>query len=210
MNIIELEKYLFQLSEFLKARNLQFEITIVGGGAILLNHRFNMQTVDVDIIGPQDDVFKQAIEEVANKNQIEKEWMNTDFVLTSSYSKAIESEAVFYENYNDSLIINTIPDDIIITMKLKAYREYKHDRTDIILLMNENPNITVQQIENNCIKLYGDIRKISKRAWNFLDRVTKREVDLSSNIKEEIEANELLHIYMNNFNFTMHNRKWGR
>ena len=29
-------------------------------------------------------------------------------------------------------------------------------------------------------------------------------------IKEEIEANELLHIYMNNFNFTMHNRKWGR
>lgn len=203
MNKIELEKYLLQLSEILKNENTKYEIVIVGGGAILLNHSFRNQTQDVDIIGVQDGIFQKAIDNIAIKYNLDKEWMNYDFMKTSSYSKVLKKENILYKNYNNSLIVKTISDDIIVTMKLKAYREYRTDRSDIIEIINENPKITYQQIVNDCVKLYGDVNAISKEAWDFLDKVLLKKIDFYENMQSELEANKKIIKWTSDFDSIM-------
>ncbi len=203
MNKLELEKYLLQLSEFLKNQNTKYEIILVGGGAILLNHNFRKQTQDVDIIGIQDDVFQKAINDVADKYNIDKEWMNYDFMKTSSYSKVLEKENLLYKNYSNTLTVKTISDDIIVTMKLKAYREYRTDRSDIIEIIHENPKITYKQIENDCIKLYGNTNAISKKAWDFLDKVLLNKIDFYENMQSELEANKKIIKWTSEFDSIM-------
>ena len=88
-------------------------------------------------------------------------------------------------------------------MKLKAYREYRADRSDIIEIINENPKITYQQIVNDCVKLYGDVNAISKEAWDFLDKALLKKIDFYENMQSELEANKKIIKWTSDFDSIM-------
>ena len=65
------------------------EIIIVGGGSIMLNYKFRDATQDFDVILHAASGIKDVITRFADKNNLPRDWMNTDFVKTASYSDAL-------------------------------------------------------------------------------------------------------------------------
>lgn len=52
-------------------------------------------------------------------------------------------------------------------MKLKSFRPYKNDQSDIIGLLRDNV-YTYEEIEKAAIELYGEDSGIKQEAWDFL------------------------------------------
>ena len=65
------------------------EIIIVGGGSIMLNYKFRDATQYFDVILRAASGIKDVITRFADENNLPRDWMNTDFVKTASYSDAL-------------------------------------------------------------------------------------------------------------------------
>lgn len=72
------------------------EIIIVGGGSIMLNYKFRYATQDFDVFFQTASSIKDAIVQFADKNNFPRNWMNTDFVKTASYSDALRKVSCHY------------------------------------------------------------------------------------------------------------------
>ena len=85
-------------------------------------------------------------------------------------------------------------------MKLRAYRLYKHDLSDIYgILFEEQHNITSNTIKQAVIDLYGSMSVLSQEALELLQNVSEIEISFA-NYQEarnsELNNKQLL----NNFN----------
>ena len=65
------------------------EIIIVGGGSIMLNYKFRDATQDFDVILRAASGIKDVITRFADDNNLPRDWMNSDFVKTASYSDVL-------------------------------------------------------------------------------------------------------------------------
>ena len=65
------------------------------------------------------------------------------------------------------LDVRIVADQYLIAMKLKSFRPYKNDQSDIIGLLRDNA-YTYEEIEKAAIELYGDDPGIKQEAWDFL------------------------------------------
>lgn len=166
-----LDIYLKDLSKELKkefGRNAEFEIVIIGGASIILNYNFRDLTLDVDMFISRNNSIRAAIEKVAEKHDLSRNWMNSDFKFTKSFSTKLHQYSKYYKTFNQVLQVRTIKDEYLIAMKLISFRSYKHDLSDIIGILNENDTITLQSIETAFINLYGSLEKLSENAKTFL------------------------------------------
>ena len=157
-----------ELKKKLKGKSFSYELIIVGGASILLNYSFRMSTIDIDCLDVNDALMNEVINEVGSKHNLPNGWINTDFIKTNSYTPKLVQYSSFYKSYaNGALIIRTIKDEYLIAMKMVAARDYKHDYSDILGIIQENTSLTYEKIETAIIDLYGkkDIVKEEMRIF---------------------------------------------
>lgn len=168
-----LDIYLRDLSKELKkefGRYAEFEIVIIGGASIVLNYNFRELTLDVDMFISRNSSIRSAIEKVAEKYNLNKNWMNSGFKFTNSFSTKLHQYSKYYKTFNQVLHVRTIKDEYLIAMKLVSFRTYKHDLSDIIGILHENSEITLHSVETAFIDLYGSLDKLSRNARIFLEK----------------------------------------
>lgn len=155
-----LDFYLTALGkEYKKLSKHPAQIVLVGGGAIFVRYSFRMMSLDLDgLLYPyKSDSLKHAIRIVADKYNIPYGWLNDDFIKTDSYSKNIFIYSDYYKTYSNIIEVRIIDSIHLIAMKLKSFRSYKRDQSDIVgILLEEKQrgnNIKMESI----IKAYVDL-----------------------------------------------------
>ena len=98
------------------------EIIIVGG-SIMLNYKFRDATQDFDVILRAASGIKDVITRFADDNNLPRDWMNSDFVKTASYSDVLMEVSRHYCWLNNhTLEIRTVSGVYLIAMKMIGYR----------------------------------------------------------------------------------------
>ncbi len=155
-----LDYYLTALGkEYKKLSKHPVQIVLVGGGAIFVRYSFRMMSLDLDgLLYPyKSDSLKHAIRIVADKYNIPYGWLNDDFIKTDSYSKNIFIYSDFYKTYSNLIEVRIIDSIHLIAMKLKSFRSYKRDQSDIVgILLEEKQKGNIIKMES-IIKAYVDL-----------------------------------------------------
>lgn len=145
------------------------EIIIVGGGSIMLNYQFRDGTQDLDVILHAALGIKDVITKFADDNHLPRDWMNTDFVKTASYSDALTEVSRHYCWLNNqTLEIRTVSGVYLIAMKLVAHRDYRNDISDAV-------GILIEEAENGNIFTYEDIESAYQKLYHRLPEQQIRE-----------------------------------
>lgn len=170
-----LDVYLKELAKEFKritGRKATAEIIIVGGGSVLLNYDFRMNSIDVDAFNTYDSAVKEAAKIVADKFDLSQQWLNDDFKKTSSYSPKLRQYSTYYRTYANVLQIRTISREYLIAMKMMSGRKYKSDLSDILGILHyhykNGDEITYSQTEQAITNLYGNFDNIKKDIVAFV------------------------------------------
>ena len=152
-------------------RKAAIEIIIVGGASITLNYSFRQGTTDIDAL-VSDGVYsiKESVYRVAEKMNLPDDWLNNDFTKTSSYSKRLIGCSTYYKTFNQVLHVRVVKNEYLLATKLVSARRYKNDLSDIVGIINENPDISRKMIEAAVVEIYGDISYVEDEMWDFLDK----------------------------------------
>ena len=136
------------------------EIIIVGGGSIMLNYHFRDSTQDFDVILQAASGIKDVIAQFADENNLPRDWMNTDFVKTASYSEILTEVSRHYcWLNNNTLEIRTVSGVYLIAMKMIAHRDYRNDISDAI-------GILIEETEAGNLFSYDDIEAAYKKLYH--------------------------------------------
>lgn len=194
------------LKKRIKDKNVHCELIIVGGASIILNYGFRQSTFDIDCTDEQKILMNDVINSVARKNNLPLNWINTDFMNSSSYSKKIYQYSSFYKSYgNGVLVIRTIKDEYLLAMKVMSGRKYKNDYSDICGIIvscnEENRPITKEKLDRAITDLYGSIDLVNQKAYELalkiindpkytsIEELRKAESNNLEIVKESIEEN---------------------
>lgn len=137
------------------------EIIIVGGGSIMLNYKFRDATQAFNVILRAASGIRDVITRFADENNLPRDWMNTGFVKTASYSDVLaEVSRHYYWLNNKTLEIRTVSGIYLIAMKMIAHRDYRNDISDAIGILTEEAeagnHYSYDEIEAACQKLYHE------------------------------------------------------
>ena len=137
------------------------EIIIVGGGSIMLNYKFRDATQDFDVILRAASGIKDVIVRFADDNNLPRDWMNTDFIKTASYSDVLAEVSRHYCWLNNrTLEIRTVSGVYLIAMKMIAHRDYRNDISDAIGILIEEAeagnHFSYDEVEAAYQKLYHE------------------------------------------------------
>lgn len=137
------------------------EIIFVGGGSIMLNYKFRDATQDFDVILKTVSGVKDVITKFADDNDLPRDWMNSDFIKTASYSTELsEVSKHFCTLNNGTLEIRTVAGIYLIAMKLMARRDYRNDISDAVGILIEERDagkeISFDDISKAYMRLYND------------------------------------------------------
>ena len=170
-----LNYYLNELSKEYKklvGRKGSAEIILIGGAAVIENYDFRDMTTDIDAILNASSAMKDAINRIRDRFELPNGWMNDDFKNTDSYSSKLIQYSSFYKTFNQVLNVRIVTGEYLIAMKLRSFRQYKNDLSDIIGILNEhekrgNP-ISFEMIERAVIDLYGSWENYPKGAKEYI------------------------------------------
>ena len=176
------------------------EIIIVGGGSIMLNYKFRDATQDFDVILHAASGIKDVITRFADENNLPRDWMNTDFVKTASYSEALTEVSRHYCWLNNqTLEIRTVSGIYLIAMKMIAHRDYRNDISDAIGILIEEAeagnSFSYAEIEAAYDKLYHkapdpktqeQFRIICAKSIEELKILYDSQKDLESTVGEQL------------------------
>ena len=175
----------------LVGKNVPAELTIVGGAAVLLSYGFREMTNDVDVVIQAGAAMKDAANVVRDKFGLRNDWLNSDFVHTSSYTEKLAYYSTPYKIFSNVLSVRVITGEYLIAMKLMAGRVYKNDISDIIGILiseqNKGNDLSLEKIKKAAQNLYGSWENIPEQSRNFIVSV------FSDNNLEELYS-----IYRNN------------
>ena len=160
------------------------EIIIVGGGSIMLNYKFRDSTQDFDVILQAASGIKDVISQFADENNLPRDWMNTDFVKTASYSDVLKEVSRHYcWLNNNTLEIRTVSGVYLIAMKIIARRDYRNDISDAV-------GILIEETEAGNHISYDDIEAAYKKLYHAVpDTKTQQQFrDLCAKNVEELKA----------------------
>ncbi len=203
------------LNTYLKALGKEFrklngkvtpaEIILIGGAAVLANYGFREITLDIDAIIQASSAMKDAINHVADKYELPNGWINTDFIRTPSYSPKLVEISKYYKTFSNILQIRTVSAEYLIAMKLRSFRDYKYDRSDVLGILGEHDRrgqpITLECIDAAVETLYGGWESMPEEAKEFIEdslalgnyykmfhSARKEEVNMKNLLLEEKQA----------------------
>ncbi len=156
------------------------EIIIVGGGSIMLNYKFRDATQDFDVILKEVSGINDVIAQFADENDLPRDWMNTDFMKTPSYTATLREISTHYSTLNNgTLEIRTVSGVYLIAMKIKSRRNYRNDISDVSGILieeyeNGNP-INSNMIFEAYRKLYNE--EVSSELAKFIRELCLKNID---------------------------------
>lgn len=171
--------------EYRKLSKNPIQIIVVGGAAILIRYSFRTMSLDLDgMFVPNSDALKQAINNVADKNNIPVHWLNDDFKYTESFSKNIFLYSDYYKTFSNIIEVRLVKPSYLIAMKLVSSRIYRNDLSDALGIIleekNNNNQIGKSDIIESLTNLYGDNyeKKMSTESKQFLNDIYDEHADL--------------------------------
>lgn len=178
-------------------RNKVIEIILVGGAAIITQYSFRLMSTDIDADIPVD--MRSIINRMADRFNLPREWLNTDFKKTASYSPRLRLYSKPYRTYSNILEVRLVKDEYLIAMKLKSARQYKRDLSDIVGIVKEmrekGRNINYEMVDRAMCNLYGSWDGVPEYGTNILniclssqklDEVYKKCLADEDNAKDEL------------------------
>ena len=229
--IESLDYYLNELAKdylkLTKKNKVPIEVVIVGGASILINYGFRNSTNDVDAILSWG-FLEQSIKNISQKFELDKNWLNSDFKQTKSFTPKLIEFSTFYKCYQRTLNVRTVKSEYLIAMKMVSGRVYKNDLSDIVgILLAEQQNgntINKEKIEKSIYQLYGSLRTVHediyKSVYRILNKGNLNEIykfyleseknakeqmlqlrNLNDNILVENDFTDFSDIFMNIFNY---------
>ena len=157
-----LDKYLTELAkEYRKlvGKSMPAEIVLVGGAAVIEGYGFRDMTTDVDAVISAASAMKDAIDRVGDRFDLPRGWLNADFRTTGSYSEKLIRYSAFYRTFCGVLNVRAVTGEYLVAMKLRAFRQFKNDVSDVIGILAEHGKrgdaITLERVENAVAELYG-------------------------------------------------------
>ncbi len=173
------------------------EFIIVGGGSILLNYHFRDATLDLDAMISAASGSKDAIANVARQMNLEPDWLNSDFIYTSSFSNKLTQISTHYLTLNNGAMeIRTVKAEYLIAMKAISARDYGHDISDIVGILREEAlsgnHIDIHKIDQAIDFLYAG-RNMEAYIRNKLIKYTNMTPDeLLTEYQRLIKSAEIL------------------
>ena len=142
----------------LNGKTMPAEITLIGGASILVNYGFRDSTYDVDALIQASSSMKDAIHYVTDTMGLPNGWLNEDFKNTKSYTPRLVNYSKYYRTFSNVVTVRTITGEYLVAMKLMAYRQYKHDISDIVGVLREQQKggdpLSYERIEKAVTDLY--------------------------------------------------------
>jgi len=189
----EFDFYLAKLATLLKkeyGKGFEGELIVVGGAAILANYHFRTMSADIDAIIRANARIKDAINKISDVYDLPSDWLNSDFVKTTSFSGKLAEVSRYYRSFcNGVLTVRTVNAEYLIAMKLRSFRPYKKDLSDIVGIIGEHDkegnSITIESIIKAYKYLYD--AELPDKALLFLQSVFDNNdiLGLYQNISEQ-------------------------
>lgn len=183
----------------LNGKGMSAEITLIGGASILINYGFRDATYDVDALIYASSSMKDAINYVTDAMGLPNGWLNEDFRKTSSYTPRLVNYSKYYRTFSNVVKVRTITGEYLVAMKLKAFRQYKHDISDIVGILREHIRsgdpLTFERIDTAVKNLYDSWENMPANALEIIRRILADEdLDLlyDAYTQEEAAAKETL------------------
>lgn len=177
-----LDTYLKELAKQFRKLNgkaMPAEITLIGGASILINYGFRDSTYDVDALIQASSAMKDAINYVTDTLGLPNGWLNEDFKNTKSYTPRLVNYSKYYRTFSNVLTVRTITGEHLVAMKLMAYRQYKHDISDIVGILREQQNsgdpLTFERIDKAVTDLYDSWEKLPENARGMIESILANE-----------------------------------
>ena len=177
-----LDTYLKELAKQFRKLNgkaIPAEITLIGGASILINYGFRDSTYDVDALIHASSAMKDAINYVTDTLGLPNGWLNEDFKNTRSYTPRLVNYSKYYRTFSNVLTVRTITGEYLVAMKLMAYRQYKHDISDIVGILREQQNsgdpLTFERINKAVTDLYDSWENLPENAKSMLQGILANE-----------------------------------
>ncbi len=195
----------------LNGKGMPAEITLIGGASILINYGFRDSTYDIDALIQASSSMKDAINYVTDTMGLPNGWLNEDFKNTASYTPRLVNYSQYYRTFSNVLTIRTITGEYLVAMKLMAYRQYKHDISDVVGILREQAHagqpLSYEQIDKAVCDLYDGWEKLPDGAQDMLRRILD-EKDLDALYKSyaqgEAEAKDALVTFEENYPKILH------
>lgn len=177
-----LDTYLKEVAKQFRKLNgkaMQAEITLIGGASILVNYGFRDSTYDVDALIQASSAMKDAINYVTDTLGLPNGWLNEDFKSTKSYTPRLVNYSKYYRTFSNVLIVRTITGEYLVAMKLMAYRQYKHDISDVVGILWEQQKsgdpLTFARIDKAVTDLYDSWDNLPENAKSMIESMLANE-----------------------------------
>ena len=177
-----LDTYLKEVAKQFRKLNgkaMPAEITLIGGASILVNYGFRDSTYDVDALIQASSAMKDAINYVTDTLGLPNGWLNEDFKNTKSYTPRLVNYSKYYRTFSNVLTVRTITGEYLVAMKLMAYRQYKHDISDIVGILREQQNsgdsLTFERIDKAVTDLYDSWDNLPENAKSMIESMLANE-----------------------------------
>ena len=177
-----LDTYLKEVAKQFRKLNgkaMPAEITLIGGASILVNYGFRDSTYDVDALIQASSAMKDAINYVTDTLGLPNGWLNEDFKNTRSYTPRLVNYSKYYRTFSNVLTVRTITGEYLVAMKLMAYRQYKHDISDIVGILREQQNsddpLTFERIDKAVTDLYDSWDNLPENAKSMIKSMLANE-----------------------------------
>lgn len=176
-----LDTYLKEVAKRFRKLNgkaMPAEITLIGGASILINYGFRDSTYDVDAL-IQASSMKDAINYVTDTMGLPNGWLNEDFKNTKSYTPRLVNYSKYYRTFSNVVTVRTITGEYLVAMKLMAYRQYKHDISDIVgILRDQQKNgdpLNFERIDTAVKNLYDSWENLPAEAQTMIQSILAAE-----------------------------------
>jgi len=178
----QIDRYLKEVAKQyrkLNRKGMPAEITLIGGASILINYGFRDSTYDVDALIHASSSMKDAINFVTDAMGLPNGWLNDDFKHTASYTPRLVTFSKYYRTFSNMVTIRTISREYLVAMKLKAFRQYKHDISDIVGILREHVRsgdpLTYERISKAVCDLYDGWENMPEMAHSMIQSILANE-----------------------------------
>lgn len=181
----DIEKYLEEINDKLRAKGQYGEIVIAGGAALSLVFNARQSTHDIDAYFQPSSEFREIINEIANEHNLNNDWLNDGvkgFIMPTMKQEQ-------YKQYSN-LVVYNIDAKGLLAMKLTSARVASKDFDDCLFLMKhldiKNENELFEIVEK-----YANPNQLTPRSNFFIQEVfikyKEKERNITNNIEDDFD-----------------------
>lgn len=169
LNIKQIKNLFHQLNDELKKEDVVGEVGICGGAVMCLVFQSRKATKDVDAIFEPTSEIRQAVLKVAQKNGIEKDWLND--AVKGFFHKNPPREDVMNLSH---LRVWAPTAEYMLAMKAISARFDTHDKDDVIFLIKYLELKTLEDVFKVISKFYPK-HQVPAKSQFLIEEIFEKE-----------------------------------